>query len=148
VSGNAGAVLFTLAAGVAGAIQVAVNGTLGKRIGTLEAAAFQTAVGMLLFAAVTLAWRHGFAGVGAAFREPPWLWLGGAMGAVVIGAITFAPTRIGALAVAAVLISGQLAMSAVIDAFGLFGLDRVAVTWPRAAGLVLLGAGCALILER
>jgi transporter family-2 protein len=39
-------------------------------------------------------------------------------------------------------------MAAVIDRFGLFGLDKIALTWTRVAGLVLLAAGAALTLKR
>ena len=39
-------------------------------------------------------------------------------------------------------------MAAVIDQFGLFGLDRLAIGWPRAIGLVLLAVGVALSLPR
>ena len=35
-----------------------------------------------------------------------------------------------------------------IDRYGLFGVDAVALTWPRIAGIVLLSAGAALTLSR
>jgi transporter family-2 protein len=148
VSGGSGAALFVLAAGIAAALQVAINGKLGGRIGTLEAATFQTAIAFLLFASVTLILRGGFGGVFSALKEPPWLWLGGFMGFVIVSAITYAPGRISNLAVAGILIAAQLLMAAIIDAFGLFGFDRLGLTWGRVAGLVLLAAGAALVLKR
>jgi uncharacterized membrane protein YdcZ (DUF606 family) len=39
-------------------------------------------------------------------------------------------------------------MGAVIDRFGLFGLDQIALHWPRVVGIVLLGAGAALSLRK
>ena len=39
-------------------------------------------------------------------------------------------------------------MGAVIDRFGLFGVDRVAFAWPRVLGIVLLALGAALTLRR
>ena len=87
MSGNAFAVVFALAAGVAAAVQAAINAALGRRIGTLEAAMFQTIVGVTVFAVVTLVARQSLAGVGNAFREPAWLWLGGVMGAMIVTAI-------------------------------------------------------------
>jgi len=148
VSGNAGAVLFTLVAGIAAAVQIAVNATLGRRIGTLEAATFQTLVGALTFATVTLALRHGFGGVASAFREPVWLWIGGLMGAFIVSALTFAPQRIGAFAFTGLLIASQLLTAAVLDAFGLLGLERVGLSWQRALGIALLAGGAALALGR
>jgi transporter family-2 protein len=148
VSGNAFAVVFTLAAGVAAAVQAAINAALGRRIGTLEAAMFQTIVGVTVFAVVTLVARQSLAGVGNAFREPAWLWLGGVMGAIIVTAITYAPQRIGTFATAGLLIALQLVATAAIDHFGLFGLDRIGFTWERATGFVLLMVGAALALRR
>jgi uncharacterized membrane protein YdcZ (DUF606 family) len=39
-------------------------------------------------------------------------------------------------------------MGAVIDRFGLFGVDRIGMSLPRVAGIVLLGIGAALSLVR
>jgi uncharacterized membrane protein YdcZ (DUF606 family) len=36
----------------------------------------------------------------------------------------------------------------VIDRLGLFGVDQIAITWPRALGIALLGLGAALSLAR
>ena len=53
------------------------------------------------------------------------MWLGGLMGLIVVFTITFAQPRIGATATIGILIAGQLAMGAVIDRFGLFGVDQI-----------------------
>ena len=77
-----------------------------------------------------------------------WLWLGGLFGAVIVLAIAYAPPRIGTFATVALLIAGQLAAGALIDAFGWFGSPRIPVTATRAAGLLLVAAGAALTLKR
>ena len=148
VSGGTLAALFTFVAGIAAALQVAINGRLGGRIGTLEAATFQTVVALLVFVGVTLAARGGFGGIADGFRAPPWMWLGGLMGFVIVTAITYAPGRISNLAVAGILIAAQLVMATLIDRFGLFGFERVGLGWSRVLGLVLLGAGAVLVLRR
>lgn len=142
------AVLFTLAAGAAGSLQAAVNTRLGERIGVLEAAAFQTLVALVLFVLAVLAVRGTAASIGSAFRQPPWLWLGGVMGFVIVSAITYAPGKLGTLGFSGVYIALQLTMAAMIDAFGLFGFERLGLSWHRALGLVLLGSGAALVLRR
>ena len=76
------------------------------------------------------------------------MWLGGLLGLTVVGSITFAQPKIGATAVIGILIAGQLVMGAVIDRFGLFGVDQIAISAPRAIGIVLLGIGAALSLVR
>ena len=145
---TAAAVILAILAGLAGSVQVAVMGRLGGRIGTVEALTFATGVQLALAALVLLAVRQGAGGIAAAFRAPPWMWAGGLMGLVVVFAITFAQPRIGATATIGILIAGQLAMGTVIDRFGLLGVDQISISWPRALGIVLLGAGAALSLAR
>jgi transporter family-2 protein len=84
----------------------------------------------------------------AAIHQPLWLWLGGLFGATIVLAIAYAPPRIGTFATAALLIAGQLAAGALIDAHGWFGSPRIPVTFARVAGPVLVTAGAALTLKR
>ncbi len=146
VSASTFAVAFSLVAGLAGSMQVAISGALGRRIGVLEAAAFGGIVAAVILVGVALAARNS-AGI-AAIREPPWLWLGGLMGAIVVTAVTFSPPRIGTFATIGLLVASQLAMGVVIDALGLFGLERIPFTWERAVGLALLAGGAVLVLKR
>jgi transporter family-2 protein len=142
------AVLLTVAAGLAGSVQVAVMGRFGGRIGVLEALTFSTAVQLVLSLLILLVARMGTGGISGAFRSPAWMWLGGLMGLTVVLSITFAQPRIGATATIGILIAGQLVMGAVIDRYGLFGVDQIAISTPRAVGIVLLGIGAALSLVR
>ena len=142
------AVGLVVFAGLAGSVQVAVMGRFGARIGVVEALAFASALQVVLAAAVLLVARQGAGGFASAFRAPTWMWAGGAMGLLVVFTITFAQPRIGATATIGIMIAGQLAMGAVIDRFGLFGVEQIAISWPRALGIVLLGAGAALSLAR
>lgn len=142
------AVALSIIAGMAGAVQVAVMSRFGDRVGILEALAFSALGTALIAAVVLLVVRHSFDGYAAAARQPPWLWIGALMGAIVVFTITFAGPRLGTAVTIGLLIAGQLAMGAVIDRFGLFGVDRIALHWPRLVGIVLLGAGAALSLRR
>ena len=84
--------------------------------------------------------RQSLAGFGDALRSPWWYWVGGGgMGVVVVLTITVVTPRIGAAATIGLLIAGQLAMGVAIDTYGLFGVDKVALTWPRILGVLLLG---------
>jgi bacterial/archaeal transporter family-2 protein len=142
------AVALAVLAGLAGSVQVAVMGRFGDRVGVLEALAFATAIQLVLSLTILLLARSGFGGIGGAFRAPAWMWLGGVMGLTVVFAITFAQPRIGATATIGILIAGQLVMGALIDRFGLFGVDPIAISAPRAIGIVLLGIGASLSLVR
>ena len=147
-SGTAFAVALAAAAGLAGSMQIAVMGRFGERIGTYEALTFALALSTVLAFVALLAVRRGVGRLGEAFHVPLWLWLGGLMGAFIVFTITVVAPRLGATATIGLLIAGQLAMGAVIDRFGLFGLDRIALSWPRLLGIALLAAGAALSLHK
>jgi bacterial/archaeal transporter family-2 protein len=147
-AGTGFAVALTVTAGLAGAVQVAVMGELGDRVGTLEAFAFAAlltaAVGLVLL----LSARQSASGIGDVLHQPAWLWTGGLMGALVVLSITFAAPRIGAAATIGLVIAGNLIMGAAIDRFGLFGLDRIHLSGVRVLGIALLAAGAALSLYK
>jgi transporter family-2 protein len=142
------AVGLAVLGGLAGSVQVAVMGRFGGRIGVIEALTFSTGVQLALSFAILVVARTGFGGIAGAFRTPAWMWLGGLMGLTVVFAITFAQPRIGATATIGILIAGQLVMGALIDRFGLFGVDRIDISLPRAIGIALLGIGAGLSLVR
>ena len=127
---------------------MAVMSWFCDRIGIVEALAFAALGTALITAVVLVVVRHSVHGYVAGARQPPWLWLGAVMGAIVVFTIMFAGPRIGTAATIGLLIAGQLGMGAVIDRFGLFGVDRIALHWPRLVGIVLLGAGAALSLRK
>jgi transporter family-2 protein len=145
---NAAAVVLTLIAGIAGTVQVAVMGKFGDRIGILPAFAFATAITAGISLALLLAARRSLAGYVNAIHQPAWLWLGGLMGAIVVLVITVAAPRIGTTATVAIFVFAQFAAAAIVDRYGLFGLDRIPVSPARIAGLVLLGVGAALTLKK
>ena len=92
--------------------------------------------------------RQGFGGMGETLAQPWWMLTGGALGAAIVLSITIAAPKIGTTAVVALLIAGQLVAATVIDRYGWFGFDRVALDWPRVLGIALLAAGAALTLRR
>jgi len=123
-------------------------GRFGGRVGVFEALSFSTAVQLLFSLLLLLAVRGGLGGLHHVFRTPAWMWIGGLMGLTVVTAITFAQPRIGATATIGILIAGQILMGTIIDRFGLFGVDQIAISPVRAVGIVLLGIGAALSLVR
>jgi bacterial/archaeal transporter family-2 protein len=147
-SATALAVSVSAAAGLAGAVQVAVMGRLGERVGTVEAVAFAGVVALVVSFAALVAARRSLAGYGAAAGAPVWMWAGGVLGTIVVFAITVAGPRIGVFATTAILVAAQFAAAAVIDRFGLIGLERIGFSSTRLAGLALLAVGAALALRR
>jgi transporter family-2 protein len=140
------AIALAVAAGLAGAVQAAVMGELGGRVGVFPALAFSGVVAVAIGLALLFAANQSFRGLGDVAREPMWLWSGGALSVLIILAITVASPRIGLAATIGIIIAFNLGVAALIDRFGWFGFDQIAITWTRALGLVLLGAGAALSL--
>jgi bacterial/archaeal transporter family-2 protein len=142
------AVAVAVAAGLAGAVQAAVMGELGGRVGVFPALAFSGVVAVVIGLALLLVARQSLRGLGDVVRQPLWLWTGGALSVLIILAITVASPRIGLAATIRILIAFNLCVAALIDRFGWFGFDQIAITWTRALGLVFLGAGAALSLYK
>ena len=121
-------------------------GELGGRVGVFPALAFSGVVAVVIGLALLLVARQSLRGLGDVVRQPLWLWTGGALSVLIILAITVASPRIGLAATIGILIAFNLCVAALIDRFGWFGFDQIAITWTRALGLVFLGAGAALSL--
>jgi bacterial/archaeal transporter family-2 protein len=142
------AVALSVAAGLAGAVQAAVMGELGERVGVFPALAFSGVVAVVLGIALLLVAKQSVSGLGEVARQPLWLWTGGALSVLIILAITVASPRIGLAATIGTIIAFNLGVAAIIDRFGWFGFDRIAITWTRVAGLVFLGLGAGLSLYK
>jgi bacterial/archaeal transporter family-2 protein len=142
------AVALAVAASLAGAVQAAVMGELGGRVGVFPALAFSGVVAVVLGLGLLLVARQSFKGLADVARQPLWLWTGGALSVLIILAITVASPRIGLAATIGIIIAFNLCVAALIDRFGWFGFDQIAITWTRAVGLVFLGAGAALSLYK
>ena len=148
VNSTAVAASLAFAAGLGGAVQIAVQGRLGDRVGAIEAMATASLIGAVIALVVLFLARRSLSGIGDAFGAPKWMLLGGAMSALIILAITIAGPRIGIVATTSVLIAAQFSLATVIDRYGWFGVERIAVSWPRVIGLALLAVGAALTLRR
>ena len=146
--GTAAAVVLSVMAGLAGSVQAAVMGKLGERTGIVEAVALAAVVAIVAAFAALLVTRQGVGALGSAFRQPVWLWTGGLASAFIVITITVAAPRIGVAATIGLVIAGNLVMAASIDRFGLLGVERIALHWPRLVGIALLAGGAALSLRK
>jgi transporter family-2 protein len=74
-------------------------------------------------------------------QAPRWQFVGGLIGVITVLASLSAVPVIGAAALTAALVTGQLVGSVALDRFGAIGLDVRPVDARRAAGVLLLLAG-------
>ena len=140
-------ILLVCLAGAATAVQAPINARLRTVVRSPALSAlisFIIGTVVLLFA--TLLTEQGtFAKVG---KAPWWIWAGGALGALYVIATLAAIPRIGAAAVVASAVLGQLMAGIAVDSFGWFGVPRVPFSPGRAAGAMLLTAGVLLLQRR
>jgi transporter family-2 protein len=142
------AVSIGVGAGCLVGMQAPINSRLGKSVGTPEAATFSFLVGTVALVLILLIARGGVGGLGQIGRAPWWALVGGLLGAVYVSVALVAVRTLGASGLTAVVIGGQLAISVVIDRFGLLGVAKQAVGAQRILGLALLAVGVALVVRK
>ena len=140
--------LLAAAAGVLMAVQGSINGALGKIIGTWEGNFAVHAIGLLGVVAVLFlfgAYQGGFSKI----KDVPWyLWLGGIINVVIIYGVMLSIAQTGAAKATTAIITGQLAMSMIIETFGWFGLQQSSFTWSKGIGVVLMAIAARLLLGK
>jgi bacterial/archaeal transporter family-2 protein len=138
------ALLCTLAAGLAVGLQPAANSVLSERVGDLGATFISLAVSIAIIGVLFLLLGHPgrLGGLGA--LKPKYL-IGGLGGAAVVLVGVVAVKPLGAGAVIAVLVTGQLIASVIADRLGWFGLHQVGIGTERVLGVALVCAGTLLV---
>jgi bacterial/archaeal transporter family-2 protein len=142
------AVLLGVGAGCLVGMQAPINSRLGKSVGGVQAATFSFIVGTIALVLLASVVRGGLGALGSVGRAPWWALTGGLLGAVFVFVAIEAVHTLGASGLTAVVIAGQLAISVVIDRFGLLGIAKQHVSATRIIGLVLLAAGVALVVRK
>lgn len=141
------AVVLTAAAGGLIALQAPINSTLGRSVGTFQAAFLSFAIGTVALTIIAALAKGGLAQIGEA-RGLAWYYLiGGLLGAVYVTTVLVTVRSLGAGGVTAATIAGQLSLSVAADHFGWLGVDRSPVTALKVAGIVLLAAGVFLVVR-
>lgn len=130
-------------------IQPTLNAGLARHLGhPLGASLVSFGTATVLLLAVAIALRPPVPALADLRLVPPWLWLGGVMGAAFVTIALMATPRLGAAPVVALVICGQLAAALVIDSFGLMGLTARPFDWTKLLGALCLVAGAILIRWR
>ena len=141
------AVVLTAAAGGLIALQAPINSTLGRSVGTFQAAFLSFVIGTVALTIIAALAKGGLAQIGEA-RSLAWYYLvGGLLGAVYVTTVLVTVRSLGAGGVTAATIAGQLSLSVAVDHFGWLGVDRAPVTAVKVAGIVLLAAGVFLVVR-
>jgi transporter family-2 protein len=137
--------LAIVAVGIQLALQAPINSALGSHVGRLAASLVSFVVGTFVLLALVLVSGE-LGGLAAVLDQPVWQSAGGLIGASFVAVATLTVARIGAGAVVAATVTGQLLSSLVIDDLGLVGVDTEPLTSIRVLGAVLLVAGTVLVV--
>ena len=142
--------LYALAfvAGLLLTVQVGMNTSLRNAFGSPGAAALANfliaSVGLAAFVWVT---RAPWPAKAALSGVPAWAWFGGLLGAFYVGSTVVVGPRLGAAALLALTVFGQLVGSLVVDHYGWLNFPQHPLTLTRLAGAALLLVAVILIVR-
>lgn len=146
MQGAAVVLLVAIVGGLAVAVQAQMVGVLDRHVGTFESVFITYFSGGLLAALLFILWRHD--GNPGAWRNAPWFAFGGgAMGLIVVGAISYSVPRLGIVAAFTLLVATQFVFGAIIDHLGLLGSPVRTLDAQRLVGILVLLVGVWLIIR-
>ena len=142
--------LVALLTGIAIAAQSAMTSRVGGIIGDIRTGILTNTMGGIVAGSLMLIWL---------LREGPQVWkvppvvfgitaLSGILGVFIVTGISFSLQRAGVAAGLASVILGQLALSFVIDALGIGGVEPIPISATRILGIVVSGFGVYLLLPK
>jgi transporter family-2 protein len=138
------AVLCTIAVGLLIGLQPASNAALSEHVGDLGAAFVSLLVATVIIAVLLLLAGEPGRLSGLSSIRPEHLV--GALGGAAVVAIGLVAVRpLGAGAVIALLVAGQVIISIVADRFGWFGVHHVGISAVRVLGVTLILAGTVFV---
>ena len=139
---------FAALAGAMMAVQGTLNSAVGKKIGLLEATMIVLLIGTVT--ALLALYPLGLAkGNLANLGHLPWYYYsGGVLIVLITYGVVAGISRLGAANATTAIVAAQILTAALLDHFGLFGLQAVPFSWWKVAGIILLAAGTRLLLIR
>jgi len=139
--------LLTLFAGALLPVQAILNTRMGRQTGgPLMASLISFSVGLICLLVLNMIINPAsIVNVKPAGITPWYIWLGGFLGAIFVGYITWVNQQQGVALTFALVVTGQIFCSLVVDHFGLFGSAISTISLPKMIGAVLLIVGIILI---
>lgn len=134
--------ITAIIAGAAMSIQGVFNTALGEKIGLFETNAFVQGTAFVLSVIVAFIWGRG--DMSQLAHTNPLYMTGGLFAVLITATVMVAMKNLNpALAVSVILIA-QLAVAALIDALGVFGVEKTPFTWNKYVGIAVMIAGVIL----
>lgn len=135
--------LLALSAGVALAVQAAINTQLAKVMSNqpLIATFISFTTGALLLFVISLFKTDLFNNLGTMPQHSWWKYLGGSLGAMAVFTTILLAPKIGITHMLFFVIVGQLTTAMIIDHFGLINMPVREVSWAKLVGIAIVGVG-------
>ena len=138
--------IISAAAGALMSLQGVLNTRLGEHVGRPEANALVQATAAAL-ALVALLFRR--EGDFSALGQTPWYYcLGGVIAPAITLSVMLGMRALTPATAVCVILASQLISAGAVDALGLFGTERVPLTWTKALGAAMLIGGAVLFNRR
>lgn len=142
-----GYILLAAAGGAMLPLQALINARLGTGVGgPAWAATISFLVGTLGLAVFLIVTRQPLPAAGAAAAMPWWVWTGGLLGAMYVAFVITAVPVLGATAMVAFVILGQLTASTLLDHYGILSQIRP-ISVVRLTGVAMLFVGALLVVR-
>ena len=132
--------------GICAAIEPAVNSGLGKVITPRLATLHSFIVGLVLISFINIA-NGGFKEYRLITKAPPYLWIGGFLGVVVVYMGAKVTPVLGVASTVTIMVALQIVSSMIIDSFGLMGSAKVPLDFSRIVGILLMIVAVKLIVK-
>ena len=136
-----GLVLLAVICGAIFPIQAGLNSRLTKiTLNPVITTFFSVMTGFLAISIYVVITKQQFPAL-SKFTEASWyVWLAGALGTVYVASVIFLVPRLGLAFTFSLVVAGQIAVSLLLDHFGVFGI-REPITTGRIVGSILITAG-------
>lgn len=135
--------------GIAMTLQTAINTQLREYLySPLQAAFFSFLVGTIVLAILVFFQQVPKPNLHEIVHLPWYMWLGGVLGVYAISLSIYAAPKLGYLTLTGLILFGQIAMSMLIDHFGVLGTEKAPINWQRLLGGVVIFIGVLLTLQR
>lgn len=141
---------FGIFAGMLSATQIAVNGYLGKVVGSpIKASAISFTVGIIFLAIICIV-LHFKNGKSESFKNesaknPWWMWIGGILGGLYILANVYLSRIVGTGMTVIILLIGSTTGGILVDHFGMFESPKKPINAQKILGVLIMILGAATI---
>ncbi|MEN8389631.1 DMT family transporter [Acinetobacter indicus] len=135
--------------GIAMTLQTAINTQLREYLySPLQAALFSFLVGTIVLAILVFFQQVPKPNLHEIVHLPWYMWLGGVLGVYAISLSIYTAPKLGYLTLTGLILFGQIAMSMLVDHFGVLGTEKAPINWQRLLGGVVIFIGVLLTLQR